>query len=305
MSESLQRKKAIIGSYEKNGIKKDIYEGDKVISEAEQNIRKRWWAKKMAREASVRFRGKYYVNCAKGPIEKIELSLSYMGHLAQLSINTSFHIGPKRGYKLMKGNKDMSFGDIMRELKLKKDAAKSLIDKLSEPEINVLYVSCQEATDQNIYELNPEFFHRGSSPVSKEESLQYVKLYFKKFNELTKHLKAKEKGLLLKLIPFFHVHQYCLCANPEEWLSSEIQYFDIKGLSIATGIEYKTMSRNIKLLKEHGVVGEFDTSGILALYVHPDLVFSKDPFLEDKNYTNSIRELFIRNAKFRQARSEG
>jgi hypothetical protein len=57
-------------------------------------------------------------------------------------------------------------------------------------------------------------------------------------------------------------------------------------------------------LKKNGILGEFDTFDIKAVYVNPDLIWRKD--LDDnEEYTNKIRALFELNKQFKEQEENG
>jgi predicted transcriptional regulator len=275
-------------------ITKQLTKEHEVISPGQKEARKKFVEMQEAHikniERNEKIRGKNYVKVATS-INTLGLTPINFGHLAELSTYMSFQEGEQGGVRLMIGNKDMNFSDLQKKLGLKREAAEELVKKLEES--GVLFV---HKGTQNRYEVNPKFLHRGTD----EEGIKYIKLYFKKFKELTEGITAKEKGLILMLAPYFHINQYCLCKNPLEPHEDKIEHLDLQSFATILGISYSTILRNVKTLMDAGIIAQFKTNKMTTYYMHPDVIFRKDPFYEDAEYTEGIRTLFKRNKKFKQ-----
>jgi hypothetical protein len=290
-----------------------LAEGDVVLTRGQieaskiYNQKLKEWELKQKR--SEQKRGTDYVKSLLTDEFKSLIGGNESGHALELAVRISFQEGPNGGFLIMNGinsKKKATFGDMCKIFGIHKGEkiapknASNIIKKFEEK--GFLFVTRPNSTrskgtnytrdiENSIYEINPKFFAKG-----KTAAIKFVKIYLKNFRILTQGLSPAEKGFLLNIIPFFHYDQYVLCENPNEKNIDNLIYFTRKGLAKQLKTTRENATKKIKKLKDAGILGEFDSKGTMALYIHPDLIFKKDIEFEDVGYTDLVRDLFLINS---------
>ncbi|NRD76215.1 hypothetical protein HPT25_01665 [Bacillus sp. BRMEA1] len=296
---------------------KTLREGDIVLTKEQLEAAKRKKEEDAEAEKkklrSTQTRGKDFVKEMISEDFKGLVSGNDSGHVLELAVRISFKKGPKNGYLIMSdinSLKAANFNDmckifgIHKGVELSKMGASKIIKKLESKDF--LWVTREEndkygkkrgkdtkhegRIEETIYEINPKFFAKGRT-----ENAQYVKFYLKHFKSLTKGLSPAEKGFLLEIAPYFHYDQYVLCKNPNETDLTKLEFFTREELAVTLEMAYSNVKAKVNVLNKAGIIGEWKTYGVMALYLHPDLVFKKDIIFEDIDYTDKIRKQFELN----------
>ncbi|WP_143766575.1 hypothetical protein [Paenibacillus odorifer] len=97
------------------------------------------------------------------------------------------------------------------------------------------------------YYVNPRYHFRGTT-----QNRMVVRTYTAKIKRAYREVKAVDLGLMYRMLPFVHVKENALCANPNERDPKKIRWFNVKSLASAIGVDEKTLSRRLPHLKFAG-----------------------------------------------------
>jgi hypothetical protein len=97
------------------------------------------------------------------------------------------------------------------------------------------------------YYVNPRYHFRGTT-----QNRMVVRTYTAKIKQAYREVKAVDIGLMYRMIPFVHIKENALCANPNERDPKKIRWFNVKSLAEAIGVDEKTLSRRLPHLKFAG-----------------------------------------------------
>lgn len=239
-------------------------------------------------------RGKHFVKCYYEKIQELKIKPNTAGDIIDLIV-----LLKNDSNILIKGGKRMNFKDIQQALGKSEKATREFLKLVGEDGLNIIITHSEGAGKPNYYSVNEEFHKFGKD----EKVIKFVKLYKKKFEELTKDLKQREKGIIYKIIPYFHINEYCLCKNPFETDVDKIETFNLTELAKEIGVGKSTLSECMNTLNEKGIIGEFKLHGFKAYYVHPDLLFRKD-YDDNEEHTHYLRRMFERNERNKQKRDD-
>lgn len=258
---------------------------------------------------SKKVRGEDFIKQIISPELKGILSGIDGGHVLECAVRISYKRGNHGDFIIMSdinSRKPANFNDMCKIFATHKGEGKKLtatntqkiIDRLEKQEI--IKVTRGEdkgertegekyngRIDENLYELNSKFFAKGTT-----SDVMFTKFYLKNFKEMTKGLSPSEKGFLLEMAPYFHYDLYVLCRNPHEPDLSKVEYFTVDALTKELKTSRQTITKKISALKKAGIMGTFNSHGVSALYLHPDLVFKLDVKHENEEETDKIREQF-------------
>jgi hypothetical protein len=90
------------------------------------------------------------------------------------------------------------------------------------------------------YAVNPRYHFRGNF------NDQYVvKSYTSKIKQVYREVKAADIGLIYRMLPYVHMNTNALCANPFEQDPKQIDWFNLRELAEAIGVNPDTLGKRL------------------------------------------------------------
>jgi hypothetical protein len=94
--------------------------------------------------------------------------------------------------------------------------------------------------NDGVYAVNPRYHFRGNF------NDQYVvKSYTSKIKQVYREVKAADIGLIYRMLPYVHLKTNALCANPYEKDPKQIDWFNLRELAQAIGVNNDTLGRRL------------------------------------------------------------
>jgi len=189
------------------------------------------------------------------------LTTAQCGYLLALQSYVGFD-----GGRLINGKSgDMTTADMMDALQLKRKR-QTFYDFLTRCLDNEIITKNEDGS----YSVNLRYHFRGAIG-----NRAVVRSYTAKLRQVYREVKAVDLGLMYRMLPYVHYGTNALCANPLEKYPKKIRWFNVKELAEAIGVDDKTLSRRLPLMKfgNEYVIGRFQLGESRKFIFNPNVFY--------------------------------